>query len=251
MPERKLPRKFRISHSELSSNAIAEQHVSVVMQIARHYRRTVTAGVDLDDLVGAGNLGLLQAARKFDPARGIPFPAYARHRIRGAIADYLRGLDRLPRQVRAQHNTAERAVSALATKLGRTPSDEEIGRHLDLSGKPWRRLSRTLHQSGAALPHSLGKRSTISVENLEGNGCDPEQLAADAQLAAILDAALRALTPRYERVVRLYHLKGWTMKQIGLEMGVNESRISQIHSCAMEKLRIELSASGCYDRFLK
>src|SRR3989454_12558747 len=131
-----------------SPDELAERYLSLVIPIARSFQKRLPASVDFDDLVGAGHLGLVEAARRFDPAKGASFGAFAQHRIRGAITDSLRRLDPVSRCLRSQQKTAERATTELMTHLGRCPTEAETARRLRLSLRRWRRLRWKLYTAG-------------------------------------------------------------------------------------------------------
>ncbi len=229
-----------------SSNALAVQHLDLVRQMALTLRRRLAPGASVDDLVGAGNLGLLEAARRFDPSRGASFGAFARHRIRGAMADSLRELDSISRCRRSQWRAAERAIAALSTKLGRAPTNREIAMRLKLSERRWQKLCQELYESGCPVDgHRWPNTAPASADCVPGTWPNPERLAATAELRAAVTEAIQTLPPRYRNVIRLYHFDGWTMKQIGTQLGVNESRVSQIHSNALERLRVQLVLRRC------
>ncbi|MGD0499080.1 MAG: sigma-70 family RNA polymerase sigma factor [Bryobacteraceae bacterium] len=221
-----------------SPDELAERHLSLVIHIARDFKQRLPPGVSFDDLVGAGNLGLVEAARRFNPAKGASFSTFARHRIRGAITDSLRGIDPVSRGLRSQQKAAERAIFDLAAAKQRPPTEREIADRLKLRLGDWRKLSRTLYEAGCPLNrYAPGATGPTELDRVPSRWPDPEQLAAIAELRAGLTEATETLPPRYRNVIRLYHFDGWTMKQIGTQLGVNESRVSQIHSSAMRRLR--------------
>lgn len=239
MSQRKLQRvNGMMPGARASPDELAERHLHLVHHIARDFQNRLPRAVSFDDLVGAGNLGLVEAARRFDPSRGASFGAFARHRIRGAITDSLRELHSIWRCRRAQWRAAERAIAALSTKLGRAPTDGEIAMRLKLSEKRWQKLSQELYESGCPVDgHCWPTAAPASVDCVPGTWPDPERLAATAELRAAVTDAIQTLPPRYREVVTRYHFAGWTMKQIGAQLGVNESWISQIHSGALRRLR--------------
>ncbi|MGD0310046.1 MAG: sigma-70 family RNA polymerase sigma factor [Acidobacteriota bacterium] len=239
MSQRQLQRvKGKMPGARASLDELAERHLHLVHHIARDFQNRLPQAVSFDDLVGAGNLGLVEAALRFDPSRGASFGAFARHRIRGAVTDSLRGLDPISRYRRSQWRAAERAVVALSTKLGREPSDREIAWHLKVPERQWRVLCRELYEAGCSI--DVGRwpsAAPVPAERLPSSWPDPERLAATAELRAAVTDAMQTLPPRYRKVVALYHFAGWTMKRIGAQLGVNESRVSQIHAGAMQRLR--------------
>src|SRR5438132_9206830 len=139
------PIRGEIPAARASPDELAERYLSLVIPIARNFQKRLPSRVDFDDLVGAGNLGLVEAARRFNPARGASFGAFAQHRIRGAITDSLRRLDPISRCLRSQQKTAERATTELMSNLGRCPTEAETARRLHLSLGRWRRLRSKLY----------------------------------------------------------------------------------------------------------
>ena len=227
-----------------SPEELAERHLSLVIQIARHFRNRLPASVGFDDLVGAGNLGLVEAARRFDPAKGTSFGAFAKHRIRGAITDSLRQIDPVSRCLRSQQKTAERATTELMTNLGRCPTEAETARRLRLSLRRWRRLRWKLYAAGCPVDSypMHGALAQADPDKLPGTWANPEQLADMAETRQILDRAIRTLPTRHRHVLHLYDFEEWTMKQIGIRLGVDESRVSQIRAAALARLQVQLAA---------
>jgi RNA polymerase sigma factor for flagellar operon FliA len=217
----------------------------VVTEVARSFRNRLPASVDLDDLVGDGSVGLIEAAQRFNPRKGASFKTFAKYRIRGAIADGLRRVDRVSRHLRQQQRAAERAIATLRTLLGRSPTEEEIAVRLGLSLANWQRQRRDLHAAGCQLPGEATPDTAPTLpENLPGVFADPEEAAAFAQLSTRLGAALQDLPPRHRAVVCLYYVRRWTMREIGTCLGVTEGRVCQIHTRALAELRMRLSSSG-------
>src|SRR5438445_10286420 len=168
-----------IPAARASPDELAERYLSLVIPIARSFQKRLPSSVDFDDLVGAGNLGLVEAARRFNPAQGTSFGAFAQHRIRGAITDSLRRLDPISRCLRSQQKTAERATTELTTNLGRCPTEAETARRLHLSLRCWRRLRWKLYTAGCPVDGypMNGAVAPADPEKLPGTWADPEQLA--------------------------------------------------------------------------
>jgi len=227
----------------VSPDELAQRYLSLVIPIARSFQKRLPSSVDFDDLVGAGNLGLVEAARRFDPAQGVSFGAFAQHRIRGAITDSLRRIDPVSRCLRSQQKTAERATRELMTNLGRCPTEAETARRLHLSLRRWRRLRWKLYTAGCSVDSypMHGALAQVEPDKLPGTWADPEQLAGMAETRQILDRAIRTLPTRHRHVLRLYDFEEWTMKQIGIRLGVDESRVSQIRAAALARLQMQLA----------
>jgi RNA polymerase sigma factor for flagellar operon FliA len=206
-----------------SLDELAEEHQSLVIHVARDFERRLPPSVTFGDLVGAGNLGLVEAARRFDPANGASFPTFARHRIRGAIADSLRRLDPVSRRLRSFQRAAQQASDALTVTLGRAPSEAEVAAHVGLSESQFERLSRELYTAGYSVNISTEAR-LLPVDQLAAGSDDPERLAECTELRAAMNGALRTLPCRYRTVIRWYHFEGWTMKRIADRLGIGERR---------------------------
>ena len=229
----KMPASARASPDEL-----AERHLSLVIHLARDFQRRLPPCVNFGDLVGAGNLGLVEAACRFDPARGASFATFARHRIRGAMADSLRRLDPVSRRLRSFQKAAKQAADALTVTLGRAPSDAEVAAHVGLPACRFERMSRELNEAGCTVNGSAPRETAVfAVDRLPAGCDDPERLAEWAELRASMNGALRTLPPRDRTVIRLRHFDGWAMKRIAAMLGISEGRVSQIHSGAMRRLR--------------
>ena len=226
-----------------SPDELAERYLSLVIPIARSFQKRLPSSVDFDDLVGAGNLGLVEAARRFNPAQGASFAAFAQHRIRGAITDSLRRSDPVSRCLRSQQKGAERATTELMANLGRCPTEAETARRLRLSLRRWRRLRWKLYTAGCPVDGypMHGALAQADPDKLPGTWADPEQLAGMAETRQILDRAISTLPTRHRHVLHLYDFEEWTMKQIGIQLGVDESRVSQIRAAALARLQVQLA----------
>jgi RNA polymerase sigma factor for flagellar operon FliA len=241
--QRKLqPVNGTVPEARASPDELAERHLPLVIHIARDFRKRLPSSVDLDDLVGAGNVGLVEAARRFNPSRGASFATFARHRIRGAIVDSLRKLDPVSRYLRRQQKTAERIISALTAAKQRPPTEREIARRLRLRVDDWQKLTRTLYEAGCPV-NGFTPQDTVPLDHLPSRLPDPERHAHTEELSRILASAMETLPPRYRHVIHSHDFEGWTMKRISQELGVNESRVSQIRTAALKRLRGQLMSA--------
>jgi RNA polymerase sigma factor for flagellar operon FliA len=222
------------------------EHLPLVKAIAIRVHENLPVHVDLDDLVHAGILGLFDAASKFNPEKQVVFSSYAKHRIKGAILDSLRQLDWASRDMRRRHKQVEAATRALASTLQRAPTEAEVAEKLGMDVDRWRTMMLDLRNGG------LISASTRANENDDLPAPDfpakpedqPESICAREQLRSVLGEAMKTLPERYHKVVLLYYTKEMTMKEIGGVLGINESRVSQIHKSALEKMAVALEASG-------
>jgi len=222
------------------------EHLPLVKAIAIRVHENLPVHVDVDDLVHAGILGLFDAASKYNPDKQVAFSSYAKHRIKGAILDSLRQLDWASRDMRRRHKQVEAATRDLASTLQRNPTEAEVAQKLGMDPERWRSMMLDLRNVG------LVSASTRSSENEDLPAPDfpckpethPDSICAREQLRGVLGDAMKVLPERYQRVVSLYYTNEMTMKEIGGILGINESRVSQIHKAALEKMQVALEATG-------
>lgn len=223
------------------------KHLALVRAIANRVRENLPVQVELDDLVHAGILGLFDAVDKYDPRKKVVFHLYAKHRIRGAILDSLRQLDWASRDLRKRYKSIEQTTQRLAQTLGRLPSEAEVAASMGITEERFRKQTQELFTAGlsSGQPHRVEKPDHTSfAETSQSTEQRPDELFSNHQLRGVLNRAIETLPPRYQRVIKLYYDQDRTMKQIGNELGVNESRVSQIHKTALEKLGSALRAGG-------
>jgi len=222
------------------------EHLPLVKAIAIRVHENLPVHVDVDDLVHAGILGLFDAASKYNPDKQVAFSSYAKHRIKGAILDSLRQLDWASRDMRRRHKQVEAATRELAATLQRNPTEAEVAQKLGIDPERWRSMMLDLRNVG------LVSASTRSNENDDLPAPDfpckpethPDSICAHQQLRGVLSVAMKTLPERYQKVVSLYYTGEMTMKEIGGILGINESRVSQIHKAALEKMQVVLQTSG-------
>jgi RNA polymerase sigma factor for flagellar operon FliA len=227
-------------------DSVVLEHLPLVKAIAVRVHENLPVHVDLDDLVHAGILGLFDAASKFNPDKQVVFSSYAKHRIKGAILDSLRQLDWASRDMRRRHKQVEAATRDLASTLQRAPTEAEVAEKLGMDVERWRTMMLDLRNVG------LVSASTRANENDDLPAPDfpskpethPDSICAREQLRSVLGEAMKVLPERYQKVVLLYYTNEMTMKEIGGVLGINESRVSQIHKSALEKMAVVLEANG-------
>jgi RNA polymerase sigma factor FliA len=218
------------------------ENLPEVRYIARRIHDRLPAHVQFEDLLHAGILGLIDAVDKFDPAKNVQLKSYAHFRIRGAILDSLRQLDWSPRNLRRQARRIEDAHRELASKFGHSPSEAELAAHLGLE------LDEFQHLLGELRGLDLGSLHSSSDNDSEDPIAavaarpdeDPFHLALRAETRALLAQAIDELDEKERHVLALYYLEELTMKEVGLIMNIGESRVSQIHSAALVRLRARL-----------
>jgi RNA polymerase sigma factor for flagellar operon FliA len=218
----------------------------LVRAIAVRVHESLPVHVELDDLVHAGILGLMDAAQKYKPSKKVVFSAYAKHRIKGAILDSLRQLDWASRDLRRRHKRLEAVTRDLTATLQRNPTEEEIASAMGVDVTRWRQMVLDLKSVG------LISASTRTHDNEEMPAPDfpgqpdqqPDRMLAKEEMRTMISYAMEHLPSRYQTVISLYYLRDMTMKEIGSEMGINESRVSQIHKAALEKMQVALGERG-------
>jgi RNA polymerase sigma factor FliA len=223
------------------------EHLPVVRYLARRIHERLPQHVDVEDLVSAGVVGLMDAFVKFDPAKRVQFRSYAQFRIRGAILDSLRTLDWSPRELRRKGRAVEEAMRTLTARLGRPPAEGEIAAEMRLGLEEYQQLLGDL--KGLEI-------GTLHVERNEESGEeelayvpgrpdeDPLFRCLRGELQERLADAIANLPERERIVMTLYYYEEMTMREIGLALSVVESRVSQIHSSAVVRLRTALRDLG-------
>ncbi|MGH3467645.1 MAG: FliA/WhiG family RNA polymerase sigma factor, partial [Thermocrispum sp.] len=201
--------------------------------------------IDTGDLIGSGIFGLVDAIEKFEPARGWKFETYAMQRIRGAILDDLRSQDWVPRVVRSRARDVERAIERLGARLNRTPTDVELARELEITVDELRDLYGQLRLTSVVALEELiapGRESASVVDALQDDDApDPVSVLVDRDNRRQLADAIAQLTERDRTVVSLYYFESLTLAEIGKVLGVTESRVSQLHTRAVLRLRAKLT----------
>ncbi|HUA00486.1 MAG TPA: FliA/WhiG family RNA polymerase sigma factor [Candidatus Aquilonibacter sp.] len=228
--------------SEPQRERIILEHLAQVHHIARRIHDRLPPQVPLDDLVHAGVIGLMDAVRKYDPSKNVQLKHYAEFRIRGAILDSLRQIDWSPRTLRRQAKRVEQAKLICRARLGRDPSEPEIAEEIGVS---LQRLQRILSEArgldlGTLHSEAVDPNEEDAIEPPTGTEEDPYQKALRAEMSGLLGKAMGELAERERDVLALYHFEELTMKQVGAILGIGESRVSQIHSAALGRLRLRL-----------
>ncbi|MGH9488484.1 MAG: sigma-70 family RNA polymerase sigma factor [Terriglobales bacterium] len=218
------------------------EHLPQVRYLARRIHERLPQQVLLEDLVQAGVVGLIDALHKYDPARNAQLGTYARFRIRGAILDSLRALDWSPRELRRQGRELQAAAAELRDKLGRAPTEDEICQALSLSRTEYQRLLAALDRlemdGGRSEPDA-----PPAVEAAVSPDPDPFDLCQRNESKALLAKLISELPERDQQILSLYYFEELTMKEVGQVLGIGESRISQIHSALLTRLRAKLRAT--------
>lgn len=223
------------------------EHLSLVSAIAAHVQRSLPVHIELDDLIHAGMMGLFDAAVKYQADKKVAFSTYAKHRIRGAILDGLRQLDWASRDLRKRYKQMENVKAELSLKLNREPNEAELASAMGLDARRWRALMVDFRSLGNAVAQTRSEREeTPGLELPCASHHNPDHVFARSELREKLTTAMATLPSRYRQVVELYYERDMTMKEIGDVLGVNESRVSQIHKSALERMQQALDGSGIH-----
>ena len=219
------------------------EHLPIVRFLARRIHERLPQHVDIEDLVSAGVVGLMDAFSKFDPGKKVQFRSYAQFRIRGAILDSLRTLDWSPRELRRKGRAVEEAIRVLTARLGRPPGEPEVAAEMALSLEDYQLLLGDLKGLEIGTLH-MERNEDSGEEQLAYVPGNPEEdplfRCLRGELEERLSDAITHLPDRERLVMTLYYYEEMTMREIGLALGVVESRVSQIHASAVVHLRAAL-----------
>lgn len=221
------------------------EHLPLVTAIASHVQKSVPVHIELDDLVHAGMMGLFDAATRYRADKKVPFKTYAKHRIRGAILDGLRQLDWASRDLRKRYRQMETVTRDLTEQLHREPTDVEVASAMGLSSRRWQCLMVDFRSLNAAAQlQRTDPDNDYAPETPAPPAQGPDNVVARSEMQDKLNSAMKTLPERYQQVVQMYYGREMTMKEIGGVLGVNESRVSQIHKSALERMHAALGNTG-------
>ncbi|MDA3936082.1 MAG: RNA polymerase sigma factor WhiG [Actinomycetota bacterium] len=221
----------------------------LVKYVAGRLSSSLPQTVDTADLISYGVFGLIDAIEKFDLSRGFKFETYAIARIKGAIIDELRAMDWVPRSVRSRAREIESAYISLENKLKRVPKDAEVAQEMGITGKELARLLTKLSYTSVVSFEELwvggdkDDRQSAIGSIADETAEDPVTVFESEEIKDILAGAIERLPEREKIVIALYYYEGLTLKEIGQVLGVTESRISQLHTKAVLRMRARLHAA--------
>ncbi len=224
-------------------NVLMERYLHIVRFNAERIRSKLPTEVELDDLISAGMFGLVDAIEAFDLERGVKFETYCSPRIRGAILDELRSMDWVPRLVRNRSQKIQGATKQLQSELGRLPSPQEVAGRIGVSGTEYSRMAK---DSSAVTMTSLSRkyfsgnssRDITEIDVLKDRrAINPLKELQKSDVKALIQ---KGLTPTERLILILYYYEEMTMKEIGVTLDLSESRVSQMHSAIIERLRFQL-----------
>jgi len=241
-----LPPLFLDTLPEDEQEKLVLSHMDEVRQVARSIVRRLPVSVQLDDLVQAGSIGLIDAARRYGPSRNLPFRQYARIRITGAIIDSLRELDWASRYFRTRQHKLDNATHTLESKLGRKPQSEEIADSLGMDLNSFYELAQAVQnrQEVDFEPREDSECRSVQESVADNPERRPDCVCHQNQSREVLRKLIAELPTDEANVIILYYFKDWTMARIARSIGKTESRVSQIHGKAMGHLRLRLGHRG-------
>tara|TARA_B100001079_G_C16245043_1_gene440738 strand:- start:12 stop:773 length:762 start_codon:yes stop_codon:yes gene_type:complete len=227
---------------------VIKRYSPMIKYVANRIAMRLPPHIEVDDLISVGVLGLMDAISKYDSSRGAKFKTYAEFRVRGAILDELRAMDWVPRSIRQKASKVDKVVQELQVKLSRSPEDEEVAKEMGISLD---QFHDTLNETKSIPIFSLedlgiakesGEQQSL-LDCLAGKAdADPQTQIRLIELKEIIAKAIDALPEKERLMVSLYYYEELTMKEIGAVLEITESRVSQIHSKAVYRLRTKLKA---------
>ncbi len=227
-----------------NKDTLLDQHAALVKKLAYQLKAKLPPSVELDDLIQAGMMGLLDAVNKYEDGHGAQFETYAAQRIRGSMLDELRNADWLPRSIRKNMRDVENTITQLEQQLGRSPSENEVAKGMSLSlDKYYEKLS---HCSGHQLVYFEdfhdpdGNGEHFLDRFIKDEGGNPLESLLESDFKEALIVAIDGLPEREKILMGLYYEQEMNLKEIGAIMGVSESRVCQLHSQATGRLRATL-----------
>lgn len=241
----RLWRRYKTTGDPDARERLILQYSPLVKYVAGRLSVGLPNTVEHADLTSYGLFGLIDAIEKFEVDRGYRFETYGIARIKGAIIDELRSIDWIPRSVRSKARSVEQAITRLESDLGRTPSEEELAGHLDMSVEELRQtLAKVSLTSLIALDESFsndeGDRTALVDTLQDPRAPDPEDDYAQRELRELLNIAVNNMPEREKTVIVLYYFEGMTLAQIGEVLSVTESRVCQLHTKAVLGLRAKV-----------
>ncbi len=240
-------KEYKENNSKVAKDKILVEYAYLVKYIANRVAINLPASVDRDDIHSSGIMGLIKAVETFDPDRGFKFETYAGHKIRGAILDELRALDWVPRSVRQKSKDLQKVYTKLENELGRIPYDDEVMDEMGLTIEEYEKLLTDVAPATiVSLEEGMPERGSDAkeirlIDTIEDPGSEnPLKALGFTEVKNILKDTISNLPEKEKLVVALYHFEELTLKEIGVVLNISESRVSQIHSKAILKLRSRL-----------
>jgi RNA polymerase sigma factor for flagellar operon FliA len=237
--------EFFTSRSDEARNILMEHYLPLVKYTADRICAKLPDKVELDDLVSAGIFGLKDAIEAFDPERGVKFETYCTPRIRGSILDELRNMDWVPRLVRARSHRLEKATQTLEAQLGRLPNERELAEEMEMPMDEFHRLQRDANAIGLVslnnkFNENEGEKDIREIDIIEDQRS--QNPVVEAQKRDLKNLLTKGLTRAEKLIIILYYYEEMTMKEIGATLDLSESRVSQMHSSIIARLKAQMNS---------
>lgn len=237
-------KQFHQTRDNQFRNILLEHYRALVRYAAERLYSKLPDKVELDDLISAGTFGLMDAIDAFDPDRGVKFETYCSPRIRGSILDELRSMDWVPRLVRARASQLTKATRALETHLGRKPTEKETAEEMDLDMEEFNRLQKDANAIGVVsletkYNDSDGEKDIREIDVIKDK--KSENPLIEAQKRDLKNLLTKGLTRAERLIIVLYYYEEMTMKEIGATLDLSESRVSQMHSSIVARLKAQMN----------
>ena len=235
---------FHKTHNDYSRNLLMEHYRDLVRYAAERLHAKLPDKVELDDLISAGIFGLMDAIDAYDPARGVKFETYCAPRIKGSILDELRSMDWVPRLVRARAHQLAKATHALEMHLGRKPDEHELAQELDMDLDEFSRLKRDANAASLVSLNTKcgdmdGDKDVYEIDVIKDHRSEDPLL--EAQKRDLKNLLTKGLTRAERLIIVLYYYEEMTMKEIGATLDLSESRVSQMHSSIVARLKAQMN----------
>ena len=230
---------------QLDRDAMIRQHVPLVRRIAHHMIAKLPPNVELDDLIQVGMMGLADALSRYEAAQGVQFETFATQRIRGAMLDELREGDWMSRSSRKSQKDIEQAVHRLEQKLGRSPLESEIAAEMGMALAEYQSLLGKVRGTQLVYLEDMthGEEDDGFLDrHVADSGADPVELLRDLRLKVSLVNAIQSLPEREQHIMGMYYEHDMNLKEIAAVLGVTESRVCQLHSQSIARLRAKMRA---------
>ncbi|MDA3850361.1 MAG: RNA polymerase sigma factor WhiG [Spirochaetaceae bacterium] len=246
-PEADIWKDYKETKDQSLRDSIIRQYAPLVKYVAGKVSVGMPHNVDFDDLVGFGVFGLMDAIEKYDPDKHVKFKTYAVTRIRGAIFDELRSIDWVPRSVRQKTREIDDVVQRLEANLGRAASDKEVAKELKMDSKSYNqtllKISGTSMLSLNDVWYNGDDNDNLSIQDsIESpNSLRPDSIAEREEIKRVIIQSISELPEKEKKVLVLYYYEDLTLKEIGKVLEVTESRVSQLHTKAIVRLRGKLT----------
>ena len=237
--------QFHKTHGDQFRNGLMEHYRHLVKYAAERVHSKLPSKVELDDLISAGTFGLMDAIEAYDPDRGVKFGTYCLPRIKGSILDELRSMDWVPRLVRTRAHQLARATQSLEASLGRKPTIKEIAVKLNMNMEEFNRLRRdasavTVMSLNTQYGDGDGEKDIREIDIIKDKKSDAPPI--EAQKRDLQNLLTKGLTRAERLIVVLYYYEEMTMKEIGTTLDLSESRVSQMHSSIVQRLKAQLDS---------